>query len=80
MDEKILAALIAILQKHESAIRRLKTVNIALLCLLREDAMKAGVSDEEFSTRIHELLSNAGQGAPPSQSVAKELLQDVDGA
>ena len=57
MDEKVLASLILILQKHANAIRKLQFGSIALMTWAREEAIRAGVSVEEFEKRFLKHLS-----------------------
>ena len=52
MDEKVLASLILILQKHANAIRKLQIGSIALIAWVREEAIHAGVSAEEFEKKF----------------------------
>jgi hypothetical protein len=81
MDDKILASLIQILQKHADAIRTLKVLNIALVDRLRLVAERTGVSYEEFEREFQESVESVAKndGAPHNpQGIAKEIEETVD--
>jgi|HubBroStandDraft_6_1064221.scaffolds.fasta_scaffold101090_1 hypothetical protein len=81
MNEKILDALMQILQKHASAIQKLKFANIALMELARQNAESSGTPYEEFEKRFLAILTSveeSGQKRHPFQNIAKEIEETVD--
>jgi hypothetical protein len=75
MDDKILASLIQILQKHANSIRTLKVLNIALTDRLRLVAERTGVSYEEFEREFQESLETVAKNGPPHDphGIAKDI-------
>jgi hypothetical protein len=79
MDDKILAALIQILQKHSDAIRKLSVLNIVLADRLRLAEERAGVPYEEFEKQFRETLVSVDAKRPHDpQGIAKEIEDTVD--
>jgi hypothetical protein len=79
MDDKILATLIQILQKHSDAIRKLSVLNIALADRLRLAEERAGVPYEEFERQFRETLVSVDARRPHDpQGIAKEIEDTVD--
>jgi hypothetical protein len=79
MDDKILAALIQILQKHSDAIRKLSVLNLVLADRLRLAEERAGVPYEEFEKQFRETLVSVDAKRPHDpQGIAKEIEDTVD--
>jgi hypothetical protein len=80
MDDKILASLLQILQKHTDSIRKLSVLNIALVDRLRLVAERTGVSYEEFERQFRESLESVAENGRPQdpQGIAKEIEDTLD--
>jgi hypothetical protein len=80
MNEKVLASLIQILQKHANCIRTLQALNIALAESLRLSEERAGVPYEEFESRLQETFEVAIAESPTHdpQGIAREIEETVE--
>jgi hypothetical protein len=79
MDEKVLASLIQILQKHANSIRKLSVLNIALADRVRLAEERAGVPYEEFEKQFRETLVSVDENRPHDpQGISKEIEETVE--
>jgi hypothetical protein len=79
MDEKILASVIQILQKHADSIRKLSVLNVALADRLRLAEERAGVPYEEFEKQFQETLAAVVARGPSHdpQGISKEIEETI---
>lgn len=79
MDEKVLASLIQILQKHANSIRKLSVLNIALADRLRLAEERTGVPYEEFEKQFRETLVSVDERRlHDPQGISKEIEETVE--
>lgn len=74
---RVTAALIDVLQRHENEIHRLKILNTALAATLRESQIHTGLSSEQAEELLRRALADAEQNAPSQEhsNLEKEIQE-----